>query len=422
MPRRLPTLLPLLLTCAPLLAIADDGVDLEKECLHLSEHLAIEHDLHKVLKLGQARIRCGARKTEGTHVIREVTLFKMPPHESSVRLDAFTGRMLSLNVDRLPIPELKPPKGGWPSLASLLPIAQKEGEIPADSKLVKATYIASTDDGMPAGEHPYAQFVFEHVVEGAEVIGDRIVARVDLRAGHLTWLDAEQWTEVKAPDSRTTEGRALKTAKKALRRIDPEIVPCCHDPRSGQAAELAIAAAMDDKASKKKRKAKRKKRSRKRRKSGPIVTCNPELKRRVYLHDRKGKLVEAYQVSCVPTCTRAGITRQCKPNEAAMAYIGTERGKLLGMKGQIAPERYKWQRPPPPKRPKLPATQLADRGEKLLTTAIKRLEPDAEHKDSTCPPTESDDQVHRRCWHLLLPAITYHARQTRSQLVFEAPK
>jgi hypothetical protein len=442
MPKLLSTTVCIVTACAlalALLAVATPAaaVDLKKECVHLTEHLAIDHKLHNKLKLDQVRVRCGKRTMQGDHAIREVTLFRLPAHESSVRIDSFTGRLLTLSVDRLPIPELAKPRGGWPSLVDLTEIARAEAEVPADASLVKAHYVTGSDNGLMVGRHPFAEFVFEHTVEEADVIGDRIIARVDLRSKRLVWLDARRWTQVKSPDSRTTEGRALRTARKALRRLAPAMVPCCQPRRAGEAAETLIGAAMDkqtrrkrgaksNKATKRGKRSKRgkRKRARKRRRKGkrPIITCVPRHRRRVYLHDRKGKLVEAYEVGCVPTCERQGVVRQCTKNQAVMSYVATKSGKLLGMKGDIAPERYKWQRPPAPNRSPLAAKQLDRRATTILERAIKRLEPLAETKNDRCPPTEDDATVVRRCRTLMLPAMQYRARQTHSRIVFEMPK
>ncbi len=413
------TLRPLIFALTALLsatALSPDAraVDLKRECQYLVDHFAIDHKLQHKLKHDQVRLHCGKRSVEGDQVLHDLTLLRMPPHESTVRIDRITGRLLTLSIERLPIPQLTAPGSGWPSLKTLEKAARAQAEIPADAQVTQARYVDTEQEGLKTGQHPYAEIEFEHTVDQAHVIGDRIIAHVDLRSGHLIWLDARKWTEVTAPKRRKSAQRAIRKVKRALKRLDLDLVPCCQKPRTGKDADLAVADAVS-----KKRGKRAKRRRRRRRKDRAKLHCAPKLNRRVYLHDRKGELLEAYEFVCVPTCKRKGVVRKCTEKQAVMAYVSTRRGKLLGMKGEIAPHRYRWRRPPPSRSQALPADKLRKRAKALLEAAIKRLEPDAELKDPRCPPTEDDPLVMRSCWHLMLPAIHYRARQTRSRLIFE---
>ncbi|GEM_PF-3406236 len=401
----------------------------DADCVHLMELLAIERHLHKDLKLDKVRIRCGKAYHDGKSTVRPLRLFRMPTHESLVRLDRFNGRLVSIEVDRMPIPRLKVPAGGWQKLGAVEKVARREGEVPSEASLVIAEHVVDSDSGLPAGAHPFARFVFEHVVEGAHVIGDRIEVRVDLRAGHVTWLDARRWTAVKAPDRRVTESRGLRLARKTIKRLKPGLLPCCQDPRAGMNAELAVADALADrrrkkggKGAKKVKKSRKRKRRRRRKRKDVAIQCDLSLKRRVYLHDRKGRLVEAYEYGCVPSCTNKGVTRQCSRQSRVSVYVTTKRGKLLGMKGEIAPDRYRWLPPPAPYPAGLAEAKLQARGDKILKRQIRLVEPRAEYKSSRCPPTEEDTLTYRRCWNLMLPAMQYNARQGGGRVIFELPR
>jgi len=414
-----------LLTLAPVLAVvgvaalvvpssAGGAPGNDKVCAHQLELFTIEHKLHADLKLDRARVRCRTVAGSANKDVREFVVFRQPVHESAVRLDRITGRMVTLEVDRLPVPELPAPAKGWPGIGKLEHIARTQGELPKEATLRRADYIDKSDDGLRAGLHPYARLLFEHEVEGAHVIGDRIVARVDLRTGHLVRLDARRWTPVKAPPRRITEGRARKTAREAARKLNPADIPCCQKPHSGEGAQEAIASAMGSK-----RKRKRARRKGKRR-SGPqfAITCEMRHKRRVYLHDRKSSLVEAYELSCVPTCDRDGVVRKCTKRQQARVYVGTENGALIGMKGALAPEQLRWQRPKVARRGKRPRAELQWRAKKILKAAILRVEPKAEFKSERCPPTEDDKSVLRRCWNLMLPAMRYRSEPSSRNIRF----
>ena len=88
--------------------------------------------MHTDLKLDRARLHCRKVKGDASGKIRELVVLRGPANESSVRLDRTTGRLLTLAVDRLPLPELSAPTKGWPALAGLERIARNQGEIPAE--------------------------------------------------------------------------------------------------------------------------------------------------------------------------------------------------------------------------------------------------------------------------------------------------
>lgn len=411
----------MLAVAAPTQGKSPTGAPPDAHCQHLIDLLTIERRLSNDLKLDKVRVRCGPRTQHENVDFRPVSLLRMPPVESSIRLNRADGRLVSLHVQRLPIPRLAHPKAGWPALGALERIARTQAEIPSDAALTRADTIDTTDSGLAAGAYPYARFMFEHVVEGALVVGDRIEAHVDLRSANVSHLDARRWTPVTAPMQRITEGRARKIARKALRKLDPDALPCCQKPRvplrAGESLAVAAKAPKTDKSGKKARR-------RRGKRSGPqiTITCDTRLRRRVYLHDRKGVAVEAYEFGCEPTCDRDGVVQKCGKDQAALVYITTEKGQVLGMKGQLAPDHYRWQRPKTKTPAALPLAQLHDRAELLLTTAIERLEPDAELKDPRCPAGEDDATVHHRCWHLMIPAMHFRAKSTRTNVVFELPQ
>jgi hypothetical protein len=385
-------------------------------CDHLASLFAIDHKLQPQLKKGTVRIRCGPLKRRGKVVERIVRIMRQPAHELEVRLDRVTGRLWGLDVPLLPIPHLYPPKGGWPGYRAIEKAARAQGELDAEARLIEIERVEDEQTGLHAGQHPYATLHFEHVVEGATVLGDRVHARIDLRSMGLVKLMARPWNMVRPPKKRITLGRARRLAHRALRSLVPMDVPCCHPEKDD--TELAIGDALSgaesvDEAERKKLK-KLMRRAR--------VRCPTLKEKRIFVPNVSGHHIEAWQFRCVPSCTLAGKTKKCKPNEAVFTYVTTTRGKVLGMKGQVAPQARNWKPGLPPSPAPMRNPVLERRAERVVQMAAKGVDKGVELSPATCPAADLGARIYRRCWKAVMTAEIYVGRVEGTKVAFHLPR
>ncbi len=387
-------------------------------CDHLASLFAIDHKLQAELKKGTLRIRCGPLKRRGRIVERAVRIMRQPAHELEVRLDRVTGRLWALDVPLLPIPHLYPPKGGWPDYRAIEKAARAQGELDTQARLTEVNRVEDEQTGLHAGQHPYATMRFEHVVEGSVVLGDQITARLDLRSMQLVQLMARPWSTVQAPKRRITLGRARRLAYRALRSLVPMDVPCCHPDKDKVDTDTAIGDAVSGDVSVDKAERRRLERHIRRAR----IRCPNLQDKRIFVPDISGHHTEAWQFRCVPTCTLAGKTKRCKPSESVFTYVTTARGKVLGMKGQVAPQGRNWKPGLPPSPAPMRNPVLERRAERIMTMAARGVEKNAELKAATCPPADLGARIYRRCWTAMMTSQTYIGRVDGTKVGFRLPR
>ena len=416
--------LPLAILAAPSQTNAGIKVDPERvhgaaACGHLGHLYAIDHRIQDDLKKGRVFIRCGPVRTVGKGKERVLRIMRRPAHETEVRLDRVSGRLWGLDLPLLPIPQLFPPKGGWPKYAAVEKAVRAQGELDPEARLVDIDLVSDEQTGLHAGQHPYAALRFEHRVEGATVLGDRIAARLDLRSLQIVQLTARPWNQVQAPKRRITKSRARSLARRALRGLVPMDVPCCHpdkepDADSNKAIGDALAGdeTVDEVARKKLKRLMRRAR----------VRCPNLEERRLFVPTKKGHFIETWQFRGVPTCTLAGKTKACKPTEAVFVYVTTRRGKILGMKGQIAPQGRNWKPGLPPSPAPMGSPVLDRRAERIVRGAVAGIEKTAELTETKCPPADLGTRFYRRCWNVMMTAQTVIGRVQGNKVSFRLPR
>lgn len=416
-------LLGLVLTCSSPWpgALAGVRVDLERQagaagCAHLTQLWAIDNRLQSDLDKGLLKVRCGPLRTRPGVVERELRVLRSPEHEAVAQLDRVTGHLWGLNIHLLPVPQLYPPKDGWPGFGEIEANVRREANLSPEARLKHIERVFDEQGGLLPGQRPYARLIFEHVVEGATVLGDRVVARLDLSSARLVELNAHPWHPAAAPERRVTLTRARRVAHGMLRRLAPVDVPCCHPTQEGQAAHEAIGDALaaedtvDEVARKKLLRLLRHAR----------ITCPDLEERRIFAPDPEGRLTEAWQFRCVPLCRVKTQVRRCEPDQAVMVYVTTEKGRVMGMKGQLAPIKQNWKPGLPPSPAPLRDPVLERKARNALHRAVIGIEPTAEFTEVTCPQAELGARIFRMCWKLAFTAETWMGRVQGDKVSFVA--
>ena len=293
-----------------------------------------------------------------------------------------------------------------------------QGELDPEARLVDIDLVTDEQSGLLAGQHPHASLNFEHMVDGAVVLGDRIVARLDLRSLQIVKLTAQSWNQATSPKRRITLSRARTLAYRALRSLVPMDVPCCHPDKEVTDSTKAVgdALAEDETVDEAGRKALERLLRRAK------VRCPKLEEQRIFVPTAKGDLIEVWQFRGVPTCTVAGKTKACKDSEAVFVYVTTGRGKILGMKGQIAPERRNWKPGLPPSPAPLRNPVLDRRAERVVQAAAAGVEKTAELAETKCPIADVGERVYRRCWTVMMTERTVIGRVEGSKVSFRLPR
>ena len=403
------------------IVVDHDRAEGAASCSHLGRLFAIDHRIQEDLEKGRVRIRCGPISQQGKGKERVLRIMRQPAHEVEVRLDRVTGRLWGLDLPLLPIPRLYPPKGGWPKYPAVEEAVRAQGELDPEARLVDIDLVTDDQGGLLAGQHPYALLRFEHMVDGATVLGDRIQARLDLRSLQIVNLTARPWNQVQSPKRRITLSRARSLAHRALRGLVPMDVPCCH-PDKEEDTNKAIGDAMsdDDKDDATVDEVARKKLKHLMRRAR--VSCPNLEERRIFVPTAKGDFIEAWQFRGVPSCTLAGKTKACKASEAVFVYVTTERGKILGMKGQIAPLKQNWKPGLPPSPAPLRNPVLDRRAENVVKGAAAGVEKTAELKEAKCPIADLGARHYRRCWTVMMTEQTVIGRVEGNKVSFRLPR